>query len=251
MERWFDKVAVVTGSSTGIGAACVKDLLNNGFQVCGLARRETKLQELGSSLSEEQQKKYFPMKCDVTNEDSIKKAFEWIEQNLGGIDVLINNAGVIKYTDLVKENNTVDLQSVVDTNLLGVAFCTREAFQSMRKRQFPGHIILINSIAGHTVPNFGPDLPSFNIYPATKFGITAMSEVYRQEFLKYGTKVKITSVSPGGTATDLFPEEYSKLTNNYPWLSPEDVSNAIMYVISTPPHVQIHELTIKPIGEPM
>lgn len=192
MDRWIDRVAVVTGASSGIGAACVKDLLNQGFRVCGLARRQAKLKEILPSLSPDQSNKYFPIECDVTIEDSIKKAFKWIEENLGGTDLLINNAGVIKYTDLVKENNTLDLQSVINTNLLGVALCTREAFQSMRKRQFNGHIILINSIAGHTVPNFGPDLPSFNIYPASKFGVTAMTEVYRQEFLKYGTKVKIT-----------------------------------------------------------
>lgn len=192
MERWLDKVAVVTGASSGIGAACVRDLLDKSFRVCALARRKAKLNEIGSSLSTEQSKQYFALECDVTNEDSIKKAFKWIEDHLGGTDLLINNAGVIKYTDLVKENNTADLQSIINTNLLGVALCTREAFHSMRKRQFPGHIILINSIAGHTVPNFGPDLPSFNIYPSSKFGVTAMTEIYRQEFLKYGTKVKVT-----------------------------------------------------------
>ncbi|KAL5275438.1 DHRS11.2 family protein [Megaselia abdita] len=249
MDRWLDKVAVVTGASSGIGAACVKDLLGHGFRVCGLARREIKLKETESSLSAEQCDRFFSIKCDVTKEDSIKKAFEWIEGNLGGIDLLINNAGVIRYTDLVKENNTSDLRAIIDTNLLGVALCTREAFQSMRKRNFPGHIILINSIDGHQVPNFGPNLPSFNIYPASKFGVTAMTEIYRQEFLKYGTKIKITSLSPGGTKTDLFPDEHKEIMN-YPCLSPGDVSNAVMYVISTPPHVQIHELTIKPLGEP-
>lgn len=192
MDRWLNKVAVVTGASSGIGAACVRDLLNNRFRVCGLARRQLKLNELGSSLPIEQRNKYFPIECDVTKEESIKKAFKWIEENLGGIDLLINNAGVIKHTDLVKENNTSDLRAIIDTNLVGVALCTREAFQSMKKRNFAGHIILINSIDGHSVPNFGPDLPSFNMYPASKFAITAMTEVYRQEFFKYGTKIKIT-----------------------------------------------------------
>lgn len=70
---------------------------------------------------------------------------------------------LIKYTDLVKDNNATDLKSIIDTNLLGVGLCRREAFHLMRKRQFSGHIILINSIVGHVVPNFGPKLPSFNI----------------------------------------------------------------------------------------
>lgn len=192
MDRWLNKVAVVTGASSGIGAACVSDLLTNGLRVCALARREMKLIQIRSSLPLEQRNKYFPIECDVTKEDSIKKAFEWIEDNLGGTDLLINSAGVIKFTDLVKENNTKDLRSILDTNLLGVALCTREAFQSMKNRHFAGHIILINSIDGHIVPNFGPDLPSFNMYPVSKFGITALTEVYRQEFFKYGTSIKIS-----------------------------------------------------------
>lgn len=192
MDRWLNKVAVVTGASSGIGAACVSDLLRNGMRVCALARRETKLIQIKSSLPIEQRNKYFPIECDVTKEDSIKIAFKWIEDNLGGTDLLINNAGVIKFTDLVKENNTKDLRSILDTNLLGVALCTREAFQSMRRRNFSGHIILINSIDGHIVPNFGPDLPSFNMYPVSKFGVTALTEVYRQEFIRYATRIKIT-----------------------------------------------------------
>lgn len=193
MDRWHNKIAVVTGASSGIGSACVRDLLSAGLKVVALARRYNTLEKFKESLPVEQQTHYFPIKCDVTDDKQVRETFAWIEKNLNGVNILINNAGIDRNIELISSDNTKDLKDIVDTNILGVAYCTREAFQSMKSKNVEnGHIILINSVAGHTVPNLGISMPSFHMYSPTKFAVTAMNEIYRQEFLKHGSKVKIS-----------------------------------------------------------
>ncbi|CAD7079061.1 unnamed protein product [Hermetia illucens] len=248
MERWQNKVAVVTGASAGIGAAIAADLVKNGFVVVALARREERLQENRRKLPENLQSRYHPRRCDVSNEDEVKDTFAWIEAKLGGTDVLVNNAGIGTIgVELSAPDNTQPIRNVVETNIMGVVYCVREAFNSMKKRNFDGHIVIINSVAGHYVPivPFG----SVNIYPASKFAVTAMVETYRQEFANAGTKVKVTSISPGGVLTEIMPNMEAYRDAGNPLLDAEDISNGVLYVLSTPPHVQVHELTVRPIGE--
>lgn len=192
MERWVGKVAVVTGASSGIGAAIAIDLVKSGINVVGLARRLERVEALKDSIPETATAKLYPMKCDLTNEDDIKNVFAWVENNLGGVDILVNNAGIIRTMNLLDQNNTEDLRATIDTNILAVVLCTREAFHSMRNRAVDGHIVHINSCAGHSIPYFVGMYPSFNIYPSTKFAVTAMTEVLRQELQSFKTKIKVT-----------------------------------------------------------
>lgn len=192
MDRWIGKTAVVTGASSGIGAAIVIDLVKAGVNVVGLARRKERIEALRGSLPASVTGKLYAIKCDLTQESDIKSAFNWIEANLGGTDILINNAGIIKTMNLLDPENTDNLRETIDTNVLGVVLCSREAFHSMQKRNVNGHIIHINSCAGHKIPYFVGLYPSFNIYPSTKYAVTAMTEVMRQELQNFGTKVKVT-----------------------------------------------------------
>lgn len=191
MERWVGKVAVVTGASSGIGAQLVVDLANAGIKVVGLARRAERIDELKSKIKPQYQKNLYKQKCDVGNEDEVKKAFEWIETHLGGVDIYVNNAGCIRVTNIVDKDNTQMMKDVLDANLWGAIFGVREAFHSMKRRSVAGHVILMNSVLGHSIPFFA-GLPSFNIYPPAKHAITAMTEVLRQEFINLGTKIKVT-----------------------------------------------------------
>lgn len=192
MDRWANKTAVVTGASSGIGAAIVVDLVKAGMNVVGLARRVERVNELQQHIPSHSKGKLYAIRCDITKESEIKSAFKWVEQNVGGVDVLVNNAGIMNQVNLVDENNTDAIRSTIDTNLMGPVLCTREAFHSMRKRGVDGHILMINSTLGHNVFYLVGQTASTNIYPPTKFGITAMTEVLRQEFQAFGTKIKIT-----------------------------------------------------------
>lgn len=193
MERWCNKVAVVTGASAGIGAACCKALVQSGMIVVGLARRQELILKLKDDLPAKLRNNLHAKRCDITQEEQVTEVFDWTEKQLGGCDVLINNAGIIATTQLSQRNNTKEIRQTIDTNLLGTVFCTREAFHSMRAfKDGNGHIIIVNSVAGHQVPNLGPDLPSLNIYPATKFALKAMNEIYRQEFQRHKTQVRMT-----------------------------------------------------------
>uniref|UniRef100_A0A182QW39 Dehydrogenase n=1 Tax=Anopheles farauti TaxID=69004 RepID=A0A182QW39_9DIPT len=243
MERWMGKVAVVTGASSGIGAATAKALARAGMITIGLGRRVERIEALKGELRGDAAKRLFAIRCDVTREEDIVEAFNLIETEYGGVDVQVNCAGLARNASRVLQAHTgKDLRDVVDTNLLGEAFCCREAFLSMRKRSVVGHIVNVNSIAGHSVPK----VRWLNIYPATKFGITALTETIRHELRVAGSPIKITSISPGLTRT---PMNRDSETYPGPILEPEDVADAILYAVGTPPTVQVHELTIKPVGE--
>uniref|UniRef100_A0A9I3GIQ9 Dehydrogenase n=1 Tax=Anopheles farauti TaxID=69004 RepID=A0A9I3GIQ9_9DIPT len=246
MDRWTGKVAIVTGASSGIGAAVLKSLAKAGLVVVGLARRVELVEELRKELPTTVAPHLHAIRCDITREEDIISAFEQVEQKFGGVDVLVNNAGIAHGgINLLTPDNTTQLRQVVDTNLVGLVLCSREAFKSMQKRSVDGHIVHINSVVGHSVPAF----QSFNIYPATKYGVTAVTETMRHELRMANSKTKVTSISPGLVKTGAIPDEMK--TNGTPILEPEDIADAILYVLGTPPRVQIHELTIRPIGEMM
>jgi NADP+-dependent farnesol dehydrogenase len=159
--------------------------------VIGLARRHDRIEALKQLLPENVRKNLHPIKCDVSEEQEIVATFAEIEQKFGGVDVLVNNAGINRQCQLIDVDNSRKLREVVDTNVLGVVFCTREAVKTMRKRGDNGHVVNINSLLGHQIP-FVPNLPSFNIYPATKHAVTALTESLRQELLVSGSKIRVT-----------------------------------------------------------
>lgn len=144
MERWEGKIAVVTGATSGIGAAICSALCRNGMIVCGLSRRKDKVEELrlalfgcGGQLN--------AVECDITVEAEVKAAYGWIEKTLGSIDLLVNNAGVVSKCMLLDDNNTKELRGMLEANLMGLCICTREVVKSMRRREIKhGHIVNIN-----------------------------------------------------------------------------------------------------------
>ncbi|XP_026466758.1 uncharacterized protein LOC113370303 [Ctenocephalides felis] len=254
MDRWIGKVAVVTGASAGIGAAVSKDLVEAGMKVVGLARRLERMEENAAKMDTSKGGKFYPKKCDLAKESEIMDVFSWIKENLGGVDVMINNAGMMKMTMLTTPDNGNDLRTVLDINVMALCICTREAFNSMKERDVAGHIIHINSLTGHHVPYLGDFPPVFNIYPGSKHCVTALTETLRQEMNYLKSKTKITSISPGHVATEFLEEPFGQeqsdqIKQHHPTLQPEDISQSILFVLGTPEHVQVHELIIKPVGE--
>lgn len=193
MERWQNRVAVVTGASSGIGSATVIDLVKAGLVVVGLARRQHRVEELRSTLPPPLQKRLHVVQCDVSDLNSVNKAFQWIEQHLGGISVLVNNAGTYTSGQLLTMEVGI-LEQTIQTNIMGVIYCTRKTVDSMQKHKLEGgHVVLINSIVGHSVFNPPPGAESkFNIYPPSKHAVTGLTEILRQEFRDLKSKIRVT-----------------------------------------------------------
>ncbi|KAJ3651604.1 hypothetical protein Zmor_017637 [Zophobas morio] len=248
MDRWAGKIAIVTGASAGIGASIAEALVEHGLIVVGTARRSEQIEEHAKQLSGKKGK-LCAFKADFTKEEDILKVFEWTSKNLGPIHVLINNAGRSLNSTLV-DGKTEEWKSVLDLNILGLCIATREAVRIMRENNINGHIFHINSVMGHKVFNS----PNTNVYPASKHAVTALTETLRFEFTNLGLKIKITSLSPGLveselTTLDKTRPERARLLQTMPILKGEDIADGVIYALSTPEHVQIHELTIKPVGE--
>lgn len=194
MDRYSNRVAVVTGASAGIGAAIAVALANEGMIVVGLARRSELVEELKSSLSKTAKGSLHAHKCDVRNEDEVVATFAAIAQEFGGVDVLVNNAGIFALGYLTNKELTPAIRDVLDINVMGPVLCTREATAIMKTRKagIDGLIIMINdSVLGNYVARM-PTGPNFNIFPSTKFALKAMAEVLRQEFEADNIKIRVS-----------------------------------------------------------
>ncbi|XP_047999413.1 farnesol dehydrogenase-like [Leguminivora glycinivorella] len=245
MERWEGKTALVTGASAGIGAAVCVALADAGMKVVGLARRAPLVEKLQSRVKGKGS--IMGRQCDVSQPHEVAAVFQWLD-SLGGVDLLVNNAGVFfpgGMTDIgPKPTPEEDLLKCIDVNVKGVVMCSRHAVASMRRRGVDGHIVNINSIAGHYIP-FDT---MFNVYPGSKHAVTGITASLDNELCDFGSKIKTTSISPGLVATDMVLAELDGAPLTAPALRPEDVAEAVRYVVSTPPSVNINELTITPVG---
>jgi NADP+-dependent farnesol dehydrogenase len=239
MEKWLGKVAVVTGASSGIGAAIIKDLANHGLTVIGLARRSERVEE----ISKEFGGKIIARKCDVSDQASLKAAFKWIEENYSEINIFINNAGLLhKLSVLDSSDDATDkINSVISTNFTGAVHCAREAIRLMRKSNDYSMIINMNSIAGHSVYS---NLHISNVYSPTKHALTAFSEILRQELVASGSeKIRVSNLSPGVVRTEIMvrgeafksDEDYDSVAH----IKSEDISSGVLYLLSTPYNVNV------------
>ncbi|KAJ8921535.1 hypothetical protein NQ315_003155 [Exocentrus adspersus] len=238
MDRWTGKVAVVTGASSGIGAAIAEALAKEGLQVVALARRKDRLEDLTKKVNN-QKGRIIPIQTDISVETDILNAFTWIRNNLGPIHILVNNAGVVPPFSGILDGQSESWEKLYKVNVFGLCICTREAVKDMQENKINGHIVHINSIMGHEVIK----RPYLTLYPSSKFAVTALAETLRLELMNHKSKIKITSVSPGLTDTDILTG--AKKESRHKILEPQDIADAVLYVLSTPPHVQIQELTVR------
>ncbi|XP_077064993.1 dehydrogenase/reductase SDR family member 11-like isoform X2 [Siphateles boraxobius] len=176
--------------------------------------------------------------------------FSWIKVQHQGIDVCINNAGLALPEPLLS-GKTSGWRTMMDVNVIGLSLCTREAYHSMKERKVDdGHIININSICGHRVINNA----DAHFYTASKYAVTALTEGLRQELREAKTHIRATCISPGLVETEFAyrlycetPEKAVAMYKSVKCLQAADITNAVGYVLSAPPHVQIGDIEITPV----
>ncbi|XP_050524002.1 farnesol dehydrogenase-like [Daktulosphaira vitifoliae] len=242
MNRWKNRVALVTGASSGIGRAIAIELAKQGMIVVGVARRVDKLKDLKNLL---EQYKFHYRQCDVTEENQVVETINWIEETTGrGIDVLINNAGLGRLNTML-DGKTEDWKLIMKVNVIGVSICAREAVKSMRRHQIDdGHIVYISSLAAH---RFGCLIGSSPMYRASKHGVRAIADCLRKELVAEKSKIRVTCVSPSYTRSEIF-EGSGRTIPEEPILEPEDIGDIVVNVLKVPPSVQISEVIVHPVG---
>lgn len=199
MDKWLGKNAVVTGASAGIGAAIAVSLAKAGVNVIGLARRKDQVEALADQIKGAKGK-IQALVCDVSDPKSVDVAFEWIEKNIGTVNIWINNAGIWRYnkltSDELKDKEIID---TINTNFTGLVLCSRKAVKLMEKNGEPGYIINVNSIAGQTTAfamraEYGMMAEcGTNVYSSSKHAVTNVTEVLRLELaLKPNNAIRVS-----------------------------------------------------------
>lgn len=238
-----DKVAIVTGASSGIGYATALALSKSGAKVAIGARRTDKLLELENKIRQNGGEA-FSQKLDVTKKSDCNSFVDATIKKWGGVDILVNNAGLMPLS-FVKNLKIDEWDQMIDVNIKGVLYCTAAVIPHMHAKK-SGHIINISSVAGRIV------FPSGSVYCATKHAVTAFSEGLRQEF-STRSNIRITCIEPGVVSTELtntitdeslqsFVETSKKMNS----LNAEDIANAILFAVEAPSHVNINEVLIRP-----
>jgi len=238
-----DKVAIITGASSGIGYATALALSNAGAKVAIGARRVDRLEELAKKISADGGEVFY-QKLDVTQRSECENFAKAVLEKWGSIDILVNNAGLMPLS-LFKSLKVDEWDRMIDVNIKGVLYCTGSVILHMKEKK-SGHIVNLSSVAGRTV------FPTGTVYCATKHAITAFSEGLRQEF-SARSNIRVTSIEPGVVATELtdtitdeslqgFIENAKKMET----LQAKDIANAILYAVESPSHVNVNEVLIRP-----
>jgi NADP-dependent 3-hydroxy acid dehydrogenase YdfG len=237
------KIALVTGASSGIGAAAAEVLASAGATVVVAARRVDRLEALVHQI-ESRGGTALALPGDVTDEQTAQGLVTGTVSRFGRLDILVNSAGVID-SGGVENADMARYRRVVDINLLGSLYTCHAAIGPMRA-QGGGDIINISSTAGRRAAAL------FNAYAASKFALTGMTEALRQEVGRYGIRVCI--IEPGATTTEVSAgvgdPNYRKFIQEHVSkegaMKPEDVAGAILFVVSLPPRANVSQLLIRP-----
>lgn len=151
-----------------------------------MARRKHLMDNHAEELKHEKGK-FYPLQVDMTKQDELLVAFHWIKSNLGPIHILINNAGTHTFSTLLN-GEAEEWRYTIELHVTALCLATKEAVKSMKENNVEGHIIHMNSIGGHYIPN----IKANNVYPASKFAVTALAETLRRELHEVGSRIKIT-----------------------------------------------------------
>jgi NADP-dependent 3-hydroxy acid dehydrogenase YdfG len=226
-----DPVLLITGASTGIGAATARQAAEAGFRLVLSARSDDKLSALAEELGGDE--RAIAVRCDVTEWSDQEALVRRALDTFGRIDVTFANAGFGGPRGF-KEGTPEEWKSMVLTNVYGAALTIRATYDALAESE--GHLILTSSIAGRRALQG-------SLYSATKFAVTAMGEAARLDFNDTG--VRVTLIEPGMVDTPFFDEPPPIRA-----LEADDIARAVMFAIAQPPHVDVNEIMIRPTAQP-
>ncbi len=241
------KIALITGATSGIGAACADTFAAQGYDLVLVARRENLLDTQAQQLHEKYGVKIKKLIADVRDKENINYVLDTLPAEWKNIDVLVNNAGLSQGLDPIDKGDTNDWDTMIDTNVKGLLYVTKVVSGWMVERK-QGHIINIGSIAGKEV------YPNGNVYCATKHAVDALSKGMRIDLLPHN--IKVTQINPGMVETEFsivrFKGDENRAKKVYDGLEPliaQDIADAIWYVVSRPAHVNINDMLIMPTAQ--
>jgi 3-hydroxy acid dehydrogenase/malonic semialdehyde reductase len=239
-----NQIVVITGASSGIGAACAKAFAEAGTKLILAARRLDRLKCLTDDLIAKFSAQVHLLQLDVSDRPQVESAFNTLPEAWRAVDILINNAGLSRGLDKLHEGSIQDWEEMIDTNVKGLLYVTRSLVPGMVERG-RGHVINIGSIAGHQT------YPNGNVYCATKAAVRALSEGLKMDLL--GTPVRVSSVDPGLVETEFssvrFRGDGERARKVYQGLTPltaEDIADTILFCATRPAHVNISEVLLVP-----
>jgi 3-hydroxy acid dehydrogenase / malonic semialdehyde reductase len=247
VNRISGRLILITGASSGIGAACARRLARDGARLALWARRRDRLAELADTLAAEHGADVTIGTVDVRDRAAVDAAMAALTDATGVPDVLVNNAGLASGFDRLHEGDPADWDRMIDTNVKGLLNVTRAVLPAMLAAG-RGHIVNIGSTAGHMT------YPRGNVYSATKFAVRALSDGMNLDLA--GTPLRVSSVNPGMVETEFstvrFRGDEQRAAQVYRGFTPlggDDVADAVAYVIGVPPHVNVLDLVLVPTAQ--
>ncbi len=236
-------IALVTGSTAGIGQATAIMLAKNNYDVIITGRRMPRLVDLKEKLEKEFNVKVYILNFDIRKRLEMESVLEKMPQEWKNIDILINNAGLAAGLDYIYEADIYDWEQMIDTNVKGLLYISRYFMPIMINRK-KGHIINISSIAGKEVYQKG------SVYCATKHAVEAITKAMRMELLPFG--IKVSSIAPGMVETEFSIvrlKDEQKAKDVYKGMQPltaQDIADVVEFIINRPDHVNINDIVVMP-----
>jgi NADP-dependent 3-hydroxy acid dehydrogenase YdfG len=241
-----NKTALITGASSGIGRRLAFDLANMGLNLVLVSRDYDKLEQIKKELQNTIDTKIDIYALDIRNIQEVKVVFKTILQNTT-VDILVNNAGLALGYEPIDQGNTDSWEEMIDTNIKGLLYVSRQVIPSMRKLD-TAHIVNIGSVAGKM------SYANAAVYCATKAAVHSLGASINADF--FGTNIKATTIAPGAVETNFSYIRYAgdkakaqAVYDGYKPLSASDISSAIVCVLNTPPHVNIQYVDIMPTAQ--
>jgi 3-hydroxy acid dehydrogenase/malonic semialdehyde reductase len=245
--EYMQKIALITGATSGIGKATALLLAKNGFDVIITGRRKNLLTAFAGEIQRTTGQHALALAFDIRKLEDVQKNIDSLYNGWENIEVLINNAGLAAGLSPVQDGLPDDWERMIDTNIKGLLYISKAVIPLMI-RKGSGHIINIGSIAGKEVYING------NVYCATKHAVDALTRGMRMELLQHN--IKVTSISPGAVETEFsivrFHGDEALARNVYKGFTPldaDDIADAILYTLTRPAHVNINDMLIMPAAQ--